>query len=948
MSWRTPARTAACAAVLACAAAVLPVIPPGPSARAVAASRTLATVTGTVRDASGHGWPLYARVTVAGTGITGYTDPVTGGYRLSVPVTGSPDTLDVAAVYPGYQAARARINPDAGSLRLDFGLTADAESCTAPGYRAVYHGYTEDFSARSKPPGWTVLDLTGSGVNWRFDNPAGRPNLTGGSGNFAIMDALYPPPNPLGEGSMLISPALNLSKDATPVLQFDQELMVASASGGTTAAPIELSVDGGKTWNYLRQQLQSVPGPVTEVLPMPQAAGKTQVKVAFAAAPDFTGSVWEVDDVFVGERRCEPAAGGLVVGQVRDRNTGAPVDGATVTDGAQPGGPATMMPSPGDLTGRGGVYWLFTPSPAAQTLTASAPGYADATARVDAAAGAVTRADLALPAGRLAVTPGHLAVTEAMGAATTRRLTVTNTGSATATLSVAEQPGPFILASRAFRPADDPAAADVPLRRIAGRYTTAPLLGTGRRARPAQEAGAAAGPWAPAPDYPQDVYDNAVATDPATGLVYSVGGSGPTLFGLQAYVYNPAAGSWTRLPDASYARAAGVAAVVGGSLYVTAGYQPTQPLELQPATEIYDPDTGQWTGGAPIPDPVYGAAAAVLDGRMYVVGGCSLDLSSGSGVCDGDRVQVYDPATDHWSAAAPYPIGVGFASCGSLGGRLYCAGGFEHDRQAGTAAAYSYDPRSNTWLQIASMPTDLWGSGYTTADGRLLISGGITRFDSLLTNVGFGYHPSSNTWQSLPNSPETLYRGGSACGFYRIGGVNSSSQAVASSEQLPGYTDCGGTGVAWLSASPAQVRLAPGQSTTITLTVSTGRSLITQPGSYAASVYLNSGGPYPPPAADLMLTAEPPATWGKVTGTVSGRGCGGTTVPLAGATVQVGSGQTLTTDRDGRYATWLDQRYSPVTLIVVADWWIGQTRAVKIIAGQTTTADFTLSRASCG
>jgi hypothetical protein len=37
----------------------------------------------------------------------------------------------------------------------------------------------------------------------------------------------------------------------------------------------------------------------------------------------------------------------------------------------------------------------------------------------------------------------------------------------------------------------------------------------------------------------------------------------------------------------------------------------------------------------------------------------------------------------------------------------------------------------------------------------------------------------------------------------------------------------------------------------------------------------------------VTLTATPRKTWGKLAGTVSGLGCGGTTTPLPGATIQV-------------------------------------------------------------
>lgn len=91
------------------------------------------TVSGTVKDGSGHGWPLYAKVALsdgAGHGQTTFTDPATGRYSLRV-MENTAYTLDVASQYPGY----------------------------------------------SHTPGWV------------FNDPGGRDNGTGGTGDFATVDS---------------------------------------------------------------------------------------------------------------------------------------------------------------------------------------------------------------------------------------------------------------------------------------------------------------------------------------------------------------------------------------------------------------------------------------------------------------------------------------------------------------------------------------------------------------------------------------------------------------------------------------------------------------------------------------------------------------------------------------------------------------------------------------
>jgi N-acetylneuraminic acid mutarotase len=459
--------------------------------------------------------------------------------------------------------------------------------------------------------------------------------------------------------------------------------------------------------------------------------------------------------------------------------------------------------------------------------------------------------------------------------------------------------------------------------------------------------------WTAIGHYPDDVYDNVAATDPATGDVYSVGGAGLA----EAFQYRPATQTWTQLPDMQYQRGAAVATVIAGKLYVTGGWDlsestPDGEAVMRPELEIYDPQTGQWSMGARIPHAFYGSSAATLNGDMYVVGGCKIVGTSDE--CTSRDVQVYDPASNTWTQAAPYPTGTGYLGCGAISGKLYCAGGLDQATGGAITSAYSYDPASNTWSPIASLPISLWGGGHAAANGQLLMSGGVTgpsETSTAVTDKGYSYDPAANAWTPLAPSGDLTYRGGSACGLYRIGGFGPSNIYGDTAEQLTGYGDCdGGAGVPWLKDSPAQATLAPGQSTTVTLTMNAADASITQPGRYTATLQLDGNTPYVPQQAGVTLTASPPPAWGGLAGTISGRSCGGKTAPLAGVTIAVDSAAgswTLTTGRHGRYGTWLDSADSPLTLIVTQSGWLAQTKTVKITAGKTTTADFTLRRNSC-
>src|SRR5262245_4733465 len=111
-------------------------------------------VGGTVSDGSGHGWPLYARVTVAGVpGASTFTDPETGAYSLDLPSDATYD-VTVTPVYRGYRTVTETVPVGPGDLTHDFAVPVEASSCDAPGYGLAVQGLSEAFDSGSLPGGW--------------------------------------------------------------------------------------------------------------------------------------------------------------------------------------------------------------------------------------------------------------------------------------------------------------------------------------------------------------------------------------------------------------------------------------------------------------------------------------------------------------------------------------------------------------------------------------------------------------------------------------------------------------------------------------------------------------------------------------------------------------------------------------------------------------------------
>jgi N-acetylneuraminic acid mutarotase len=875
------------------------------------------TLSGKVTDGSGHGWPLYARITADGVPGSVWTDPATGAYSVSLP-QGHDYTLHVAVNDPGYQAVSKTVTVGDSAASLNLSVPVDPWATgTARGYTQHLNGTTETFDATDAPPqGWSVVNAEGTTGGWEFDDPGSRGNRTGGDGAFAVVDSDHFG-GTASQDTQLISPVYDFTGKNAPEVAFDTEYRYI---GGQTAE-VDATSDGGTTWTPVWSTTTGVTGPSRIEVPLSDFAGKPNVQVRF----HFTGHWgwwWSVDDVFVGNRDMTAVPGGLVVGTVTDANTSAGVVGATVTNQDDTTQSVTTVATPDDPGLGDGYYSLFSGTPGSHAFAAAKSHYTAAGGTVKVAADSTVTADFQLKAGRLQVTPGSVDATVGWGGKTSRQLTVTNTGGAPATLKLGERSGGFTIQ-----------AQGAPLKTVKGTFS--PLSD---RAHPADgtaapEPGPSGDAWQTAPDYPTAIMDNAVGT--YDGKIYSAFGYNGSADSKDLYVLDPSAGSWTKLASAADTREAAAHGFVDGKFYAVGGWGATGSPD--PKLEVYDPASDTWSTGTPAPKAYAGSGTAVLDGKLYMVGGC------GASSCGTTDASAYDPSTDSWTAIAAYPEPISWQSCAGIDGLLYCAGGIAGSTEV--AHAYVYDPAANSWSQVADLPSPQWASSYTSANGLLLLSSGIS--NNALTNRGYAFDPQSGTWSALPNANVPTYRSGGAAGFYKVGGGNAPGSPIPAVELLPGYDQVGSSDVTWLGESTQELTLQPGASSTVTVAVDASVPEVTQPGDFTAQLTAGSDTPYPVASIPVTLHVNPPKTWGKVTGTVLGATASGGTAPLSGATVQIdswASSYTLTTASDGTYALWLDARNNPLTVIVAKDGYQPTVATVRIKKGVAVVTDFTLKR----
>jgi N-acetylneuraminic acid mutarotase len=888
------------------------------------------TVSGTVRDGGGHGWGLYARITVDGVPGTTFTDPANGRYSLRLPQGGS-YTLHTTALYPGYKQGSTQVDATAATATADVTLPVDAAGTLPPGYRMDYGGGEDQtFDAASTPAGWTVKNNTSAG-GWNFTDPLNRGNQTGGSGHFAEVDDFAQ--GWANVDTELISPSYNFSSDSSPQLDFDTALPSAYRISPLTA-DVDVSTDNGATWTNVWHETGVVNGPAHESISLSAYGGAPSLRIRFHYVGSLTG-IWEVDDVQIGSHNLQAVPGGLLVGEVRDANTGAGVPGATVRAVATPTDSARTVATPDDPAQGGGQYWLFSTATGDQQFSADLAsfGYPAVTSTVQVTAGSITAANFALHPAQLKFIKESAGATVDWGKQKTVTVQVRNTGGSPATISLGEDGAPAPSAGISGAPLRQAPASQTPM----GLATQVAATSTSG-SQDAADPGAATDDeqWQSLTNLPLPDYGGAAVVIKGilyAGLGETPGGTWSTAF----YSYDPATASWKTLASAVTGRFAPAYGVIRGKLYVVGGRDAAG--NGISGGEVYDPATNTWSQIASAPYAYGGEGMAVAGDKLYAIGGC--DFSG----CGNTHVQVYDPATDTWSAGPDYPQPTSYLSCGTIDGVIYCAGGAYEPAdgtETDTAAGYALDPASGAWRRIADAPTDFWGATSTTANGLLLSAGGQSLGQEADTNAAYGYDPATNTWSVEPNLPGPRIAAASASGWYVIGGTNAYNALQASVLELPGFDHPHGV-VPWLSADPASATIGAGKTATITLTLDAAAMGPADLGSHYAKLIADNDTPYGSVSLPVTMTVVAPGDWGMVTGTVTAQADG---TPVAGAVVVVHTKHgdtTLQTGADGGYQLWLPTADNPLTITVTASGYGTQTSKATLHGGHAVTVNVALS-----
>lgn len=297
----------------------------------------------------------------------------------------------------------------------------------------------------------------------------------------------------------------------------------------------------------------------------------------------------------------------------------------------------------------------------------------------------------------------------------------------------------------------------------------------------------ALGSWTTKQPLPAAILDAGGAA--LNGKLYLVAGKTSASYQSTLYSYDPAANSWAAgpaLPGVAVENPA--VAALNGKLYVFGGSTAAFSGAVANAA-VFDPATAAWRTLAPLRTARGGATAQALNGNIYLVGGMD---GSGASLAS---VEVYDPASNAWSAGPAMSVRRDNPGSAVLGGKLYVFGGRTRNADGTTvngtlASVEMFDPATNVWTARAAMPTGRRTMAVGALNGRAQLMGGERTSAGGVFAENEEYDPLTNSWRTL--TPMLTPRHGAVAGtisgvvYVAGGGPNGGSTYASVNEAFAG------------------------------------------------------------------------------------------------------------------------------------------------------------------
>ncbi len=176
-------------------------------------------------------------------------------------------------------------------------------------------------------------------------------------------------------------------------------------------------------------------------------------------------------------------------------------------------------------------------------------------------------------------------------------------------------------------------------------------------------------------------------------------------------------------------------ATVAGRIWVMGGTNGEGGNRLD-CVEVYDPATNAWTAGPALSAGRSSFRAVALGTTIYAFGGAS---SAQPGL---DVAEALDTTTKQWRRLAPAPQPLSGHAVAELGGTIYVIGGYSGGNGVGNV--YAYEPATNAWRQVASLSAARYNLNAVVLNGKIYALGG--SLNNAPSGVVEVYDPATDSW----------------------------------------------------------------------------------------------------------------------------------------------------------------------------------------------------------
>ncbi|HYQ43207.1 MAG TPA: hypothetical protein VER11_14600 [Polyangiaceae bacterium] len=222
-------------------------------------------------------------------------------------------------------------------------------------------------------------------------------------------------------------------------------------------------------------------------------------------------------------------------------------------------------------------------------------------------------------------------------------------------------------------------------------------------------------------------------------------------------IYDPRADSWRLGPELPGAETHSGVVSLGHDFVLVGGFEGNVLDRLTTAgVWRWNATTASWSAGPDLPSPRAAVFAALIGNDLHAAGGLAIDGNTDFG----EHVVWNVAGANAWSAAPPLANPRNHGGGAASGGRFFAVSGRHGwDEVAGDDPALDvFEPATNSWSARSPMPeprSEIGSATLALPDGRLITVGGSITGKVPSADV-LVYEPQKDGWSSLPALPLPL------------------------------------------------------------------------------------------------------------------------------------------------------------------------------------------------